>query len=118
MKKMTTIFGMVLSFTLLLSSCGGSSSESTSAEDEEVAEGSSSDCEQFISDYEDFADSYIEVMEKVQADPTDESVLQEYTEMMNKATEIQASTATCDDEESIERINEISARITNAAAGM
>jgi hypothetical protein len=102
MKKMTTIFGMVLSFSLLLSSCGGSNSE----------------CEQFISDYEDFADSYIAVMEKVQADPTDESVLQEYTEMMNKATEIQASTATCDDEESIERINEISARITDAAAGM
>jgi len=102
MKKMTTIFGMVLSFSLLLSSCGGSNSE----------------CEQFISDYEDFADSYIAVMEKVQADPTDESVLKEYTEMMNKATEIQASTATCDDEESIERINEISARITDAAAGM
>lgn len=94
---------MVLSFSLLLSSCGGSNSE----------------CEQFISDYEDFADSYIAVMEKIQADPTDESVLQEYTEMMNKGTEIQARTSTnCDDEESIERINEISARIKDAAEGI
>ncbi|MFM7629536.1 MAG: DUF6591 domain-containing protein [Algoriphagus sp.] len=100
---MTTIFGIVLSFSLLLSSCGGSNSE----------------CEQFISDYEDFADSYIAVMEKIQADPTDESVLQEYTEMMNKGTEIQARTSTnCDDEESIERINEISARIKDAAEGI
>ncbi|MEY2705190.1 MAG: hypothetical protein RL407_1252 [Bacteroidota bacterium] len=115
---MTTIFGVVLSFSLLLSSCGGSSSESTSAEDGEVAEGSSSDCDQFISDYEDFADAYIVVLEKMKADPTDASVMTEYTEMMSKLTELQTGGQGCTDPEDIQKISEIAMKISTAASGM
>jgi hypothetical protein len=125
MKKITTIFGLILSISLILTSCGGSSTESTdSAESTETESGevaeeeSSSDCEQFLEDYEAFADSYIEVLEKMKADPTDASLMSEYTEMMNQTIEMQNGAANCTDPEFAAKLTEIAVKITNAAAGM
>ena len=122
MKKMTTIFGLILSVSLILTSCGGSSTESTEStetESGEVAEeGSSSDCDQFLKDYEAFADSYIATVEKMKADPTDASVMTEYTSMLSKLTEVQSGGQDCTDPEFVTKLSEIAMKITNAAASM
>ena len=119
MKKLVRVFGLILSISFILSSCGGSSSETTTTETEEVTEeASSSDCDQFLKDYESFADSYIAIVEKMKANPTDMSVMTEYTSMMTKLTEMQSGGQDCTDPEYVTKMSEIAMKITNAAAAM
>jgi hypothetical protein len=128
MKKMTTIFGLILSVSLILTSCGGSSTESTEGtegtegtetESGEVAEeGSSSDCDQFLADYETFVDSYISMAKKIQEDPTDMSAMTEYTSMMSKLTEMQSQGADCNDAEVALKMTELNLKIAQAASSM
>lgn len=117
MKKIVKVFGLIVSASLILTSCGGSSSESETSENQEVAEDESNgDCDQFLEDYEDFADSYIDVLEKMQEDPTDASALSEYTSSMSKLSEIQASAQDCSgDPEFASKMAEITMKISNAA---
>ncbi len=117
MKKIVTVFGLILSISFILTSCGGSNSETTTTESGEVTEeGSSSDCDQFLRDYEAFADSYIQVVEKMKADPTDASVLTEYTSMMSKLSEIQSSAQDCSgDQEFASKMAEITMKISSAS---
>jgi len=49
--------------------------------------GTSSDWREFLKDYEEFVDAYIQVFKKYMKNPLDFSILNEYTDMMNKADE-------------------------------
>ena len=55
------------------------------------------DCDQFIKDYESFINSYIKLFKKYKANPTDPSILTEYTEAAQKAAEMQTNASNCTD---------------------
>ena len=106
--KITTL---TVIFAFLIMSCGDSKTDSEQATDmmestsdevsEELSESmdeassSSSDCEQFCDDYEAFVDDYIEVLKKYKANPSDMSILSEYSSMMSKASSMQNVSADC-----------------------
>ena len=106
--KITTL---TVIFAFLIMSCGDSKTDSEQATDmmestsdevsEELSEtmeeasSSSSDCEQFCDDYEAFVDDYIEVLKKYKANPSDMSILTEYSSMMSKASSMQNASADC-----------------------
>lgn len=84
--------------------------------DEEVS--GSSDCDQFIKDYEAFATSYIKVLKKYKANPTDMTVLGEYTEMAQKAAKMDKEAKDCNDAVYVSKIAAIASKIASAAAGL
>ena len=106
--KITTL---TVIFAFLIMSCGDGKTDSEQATDmmestsdessEELSEtmddasSSSSDCEQFCDDYEAFVDDYIEVLKKYKANPSDMSILTEYSSMMSKASSMQNVSADC-----------------------
>lgn len=121
---MKRIIGIVLSLAFIISSCGGSSSESNVyedqevTEDQEVAEGSTSDCDAFIKEYEELVDVYIQLAEKLKADPSDASIMVEYTKIMNQSMEMQENAPNCTDLEYTEKMAEIAMKMANAVSGM
>ena len=125
MKKIVKIFGLILSASFILSSCGGSSSTEKATENQEVNESEASsenaagsDCDQFLADYEAFVDSYISMAKKIQEDPTDLSAMTEYTSMMSKLTEMQSLGADCNDTEVAQKMIELNLKIAQAASTM
>ncbi len=57
--------------------------------------GDSGDCDEFLDGYESFMDDYISIMKKYKDDPSDASILSEYSSVMSEATEWSAKTADC-----------------------
>jgi len=95
-----------------------SSSSSSSSESNEVSS-SSGDCDEFLEGYEKFMDDYIAILKKYKNDPTDASILSEYTSMMSEATEWSTKTADCAaDPKFAAKFVEIQTKIANAASGM
>ena len=140
-----TIFGTILFATFILSSCGGSSSKESEATTEETAaptteetagttdesstkteESSSttevesteskSDCDEFIKDYEEFVNSYIKIAKKMKANPTDMTIMSEYTEMASKATTMQTKAGDCTDAVYVDKLAKLATKL--ATAGM
>ena len=64
-------------------------SESVTSEEQEAASGAADnmDGRQFLADYEAWANSYIEMIEKYKEDPSNATILSEYTKMMQQAAE-------------------------------
>lgn len=85
-----------------------SSDDTTSIED-------STDCDQFITDYEEFVTDYIKVVKKYKANPSDTSILTEYTELAQKASEMQSQASDCTDPKYASRLLELSNKIAKAA---
>jgi hypothetical protein len=86
------------------------SSEASDASD------ASGDCEQFCSDYEAFADEYVAFIKKYKANPTDPTILSEYSEMVSKAAEMQESSKDCSaDAKVAARISKALSKIAKAA---
>lgn len=76
----------------------------------------SGDCDQFCSDYEAFADEYVALMKKYKANPSDATILSEYSEMISKAADMQESSKDCAaDAKAAARINKAVAKIAKAA---
>jgi len=74
-----------------------------------------SDCDQFIEDYDAFADSYIKMLKKYKDDPSDASILTEYTEVSQKAIEMQTEAANCTDAKYAAKLTQIAAKLAKAA---
>ena len=95
------------------------SSSSSSTEDSESSSSSSTsssvDCDQFITDYSDFADSYVALLKKYKANPSDASILTEYTEAAQKAMEMQKDASSCTDPDYASKLMEIANKIAKAA---
>lgn len=77
--------------------------------------GNSIDCDKFIKDYEAFADSYIKLLKKYKANPTDATILTEYTEAVSKAAELQTNATSCTDAKYATKLMEIASKISKAA---
>ncbi len=73
------------------------------------------DCDQFIKDYSDFADSYIKLLKKYKANPTDTSILTEYSEAAQKAMNLQKDATNCNDPKYAKKLMEIAIKIAQAA---
>ena len=97
MKKLWTLLIAVV-ILLSLTACGSETiptNEDTannnvvSETTDEKNENSSNDAEwkQFLKDYEGWVDNYIEITKKYKANPSDLSILTDYTEMVSELTE-------------------------------
>jgi hypothetical protein len=76
----------------------------------------SGDCEQFCSDYEAFADEYVTFMKKYKSNPSDMTILSEYSEMMTKVAEMEESSKDCSaDIKVASRISKALSKIARAA---
>jgi hypothetical protein len=144
MKNKMTIFGTILFAAFILSSCGGSSSTESEATTEEAATTteeatgtsdesastteesastteaesteSQSDCDEFIKDYEEFVNSYISIAKKMKANPSDMSIMSEYTEMASKAATMQTKAGDCSDAKYVDKLAKLATKL--ATAGM
>jgi len=116
MKKNITLFSSMILSLMILASCGSSNSESSSSEEtpppgieapassvespaEEPAESTEStpaaseekesgnDCEAFLKEYEEWVDEYIVVAKKIKSNPSDMSVMSDYTRMMSELSD-------------------------------
>ncbi len=130
MKKAMTIFGAILFASTIFTSCGGCAKTETetktetiiikevpapsTAEPAEVVPPAGVDCDQFIKDYSSFADSYIKLVKKRRANPSDPSILIEYTDAAAKAMVMQKDAKACTDPEHAAEILEIANRIAKA----
>jgi hypothetical protein len=98
-----------------------SENSSTGTSNSESGEASSStgDCDEFLEGYEKFMNQYIAVLKKYKNDPTDTSILSEYTSIMTEATEWSAKTKDCaTDPKFAAKFTSIQMKIANAASGM
>ena len=73
------------------------------------------DCDKFIKDYEVFVDSYIKILKKYKNNPTDASVMTEYTDIIQKATAMQTNAATCTDAKYTTKLMELATKMSKAA---
>lgn len=97
------------------SNSGSESSESESSSDSKSAE----NCEEFLDGYEKFMDDYIAIIKKMKNNPTDQTILTEYTSMMTEAAEWSTKTADCAaDAKFAAKFAAIQVRIANAASNL
>ncbi len=132
MRKLLTIMGAVLFASTIFTSCGGCSKTEKETKTETIiikevpvstpevtkpvedVPPAGVDCDQFIKDYSAFADSYIKLVKKRRANPTDPSILIEYTDAAAKALVMQKDAKACTDAEHAAKIMEIANRIAKA----
>jgi hypothetical protein len=136
MKKSITILGIMLFVSVIFTGCGGKDSpesaeqavtteetapkqeETTTSEapsEEKVSE-SKSDCDEFIKDYEEFVNDYISIIKKMKANPTDMTIMGEYTDMATKAASMQSDAKNCTDPKYASQIAKLGMKMANAAA--
>ena len=125
-----TFFGAFVFALAVLTSCGESAKKENKAGEtkttKEVREKESSaaeattagDCGQFVKEYEEFVDNYIDIFKKYTANPTDTDLAKKYTEVATKLGEMQEKAVKCTDKKYLEKIQEINTKIANAATGM
>ncbi|MFM7301219.1 MAG: DUF6591 domain-containing protein [Crocinitomicaceae bacterium] len=95
---------------------GTTSDDNGSTSDDNSTSNTAGDCEQFCSDYEAFANDYVSIMEKYKANPADPSILQEYSEMATKASDMQSSASKCTADPAVAaRITKVLEKIAKAA---
>lgn len=80
---------------------------------------SSGNCDEFLNGYEEYMDQYIAILKRQKANPTDMSILSEYTTMAAKAGEWTTKTKDCaTDPKFATKYTEIAAKMANAMSGM
>jgi hypothetical protein len=89
----------------------------TSSEAEINGASSSADvnCDQFIKDYEAFANSYVILMKKYKANPSDTSIMSEYSQAAQKALDMQKNASLCSNPEYASKLIEIANKIAKAS---
>lgn len=73
------------------------------------------DCAQFLKDYEKFANSYIKIIKKYKLNPTDPTILSEYTTAASKAIKMQTEASNCTDSKYASKLAQIASKIAMAA---
>ena len=79
-----------------------------------TASAEGSDCEEFYSYYEAFTNDYLDFIKKYKANPSDPTMISEYTDMATKAAEIQDDMAICTDPSYAPKFKKLSAKIAHA----
>ena len=111
MKKLIYLL-VIFSFAGVYS-CGNSGKEKQKASEEEVA--GSTPCDEFLAEYEEWADEYYRAIEDYMNNPSDEEIADRYMELIQQAMEWSTkwiTLADCADDEKYEkRFEEISREI-------
>ena len=76
---------------------------------------SSADCDKFMKDYEAFVTSYIKLIKKYKANPADATILNEYTEAVEKAGEMENNISPCSDTKYAAKLLELQNKLAKAA---
>lgn len=77
---------------------------------------SGGDCEKFLKDYEAFVNSYVAFMKKYKANPTDMTLLANYSKMLEKAGKMEDRAKDCnDDPKFAARLAKIATKMAAAA---
>lgn len=101
MKKIL-VLGLVLIMVLSLAACGDDGAAVTpdgvGGSDTTTNTTAEAEWKKFLKDYENWVDDYIALLAKYQADPTDTSILSDYTEMAAELTEWTGKTEEVADE--------------------
>jgi hypothetical protein len=91
---------------------------STGSDDASSESSFSGDCDQFISDYESFVNDYVSLMKKYKANPTDASLLSEYSSMVSKAADMQKNATSCTDPKYAAKLAKLAAKVAEASSGL
>lgn len=75
---------------------------------------SSTDCNKFMKNYEAFINSYINLIKKYKANPTDATILSEYTEALEKVSVMGDKVALCTDTKYAVKLLELQNKLTKA----
>ncbi|MCO5269067.1 MAG: hypothetical protein M9897_09255 [Brumimicrobium sp.] len=89
-------------------------------EEEKLSSSSGSDCDEFLKGYEKFMDKYIAIVKKQKNNPTDMSIMSEYSSMMSEASEwADKITDDCaNNPDFMAKYTKIQMKIANAASGI
>lgn len=88
-------------------------------EDSESELSGSGDCDEFLAGYEEFMDEYITILENYQNDPSDASLVADYTRMMNEASKWASRAPDCSSDPTFAaKLTAIQMKISNAASGI
>lgn len=99
----------------------GEESEGTGEESEETdgtEEEASSECDDFIADYENFVDNYVAIVKKMKSNPSDLTIMSEYTSMASNLATMQSDASDCTDSKYASLLLKLNAKLASAAAGM
>jgi len=83
---------------------------------EEVAK--NDDCDEFLKGYEKFMDKYIAIIKKQKANPTDMSIMSEYSSLMTEASEWTTKIPDCTDAKFSTKLQKIQTKMAKAISGM
>lgn len=70
-------------------------SDSSSSSESNDLSSSSGDCDEFLEGYEEFMDNYVAILKKYKNNPSDMSILSDYTSLTSEAQEWATKTAEC-----------------------
>jgi len=88
-------------------------------ENENLSQNSKSDCMEFLEDYEKFMEEYIVFIKKYLKNPTDATLISDYTKMLQQASEwTEVDNECANDPAFIGKYTEIQMKIANAASEM
>ena len=125
MKKIITVFVSISFVSFLMISCSGSSSkevvpnnkeEVSSSVVEEKSSDGNGDCDKFIKDYEEFVNNYIVVLKKFKENPSDMTIITQYSEMAAKAANMETDAKDCTDPKYITKVSELVTRLSKAVS--
>jgi hypothetical protein len=117
MKRMSFVLN-ILAILLFTIGCGDSKSGDAKTPEGAAAGGgatTSSPCDAFLTEYEQFADSYITFMQEAKANPTDMSVLTKSADMLKQAADMATRAKDCEGDASIlPRLQKIQEKLQSA----
>jgi hypothetical protein len=100
------------------SSSSGAGMGGNANSDEANAGASAVDCDQFYADYEAFVDSYIKLLKKYKANPSDATIVAEYSEAASRAASLETDASGCADSKYAGKIIALQQKLAKAATGL
>jgi hypothetical protein len=106
----------ILSMVFFTMSCGDSKSGEAKAPETGAAGGTtSSPCDAFMTEYEQFADSYVALLQEAKSNPTDMSVLTKSADMLKQAADMANRAKDCEGDASmLPRLQKVQEKLQNA----
>lgn len=75
-------------------------------------------CDQFLTEYENWTNRYLETIRQYKQNPTDMSLVQKFTDMANETAQWSERAPQCTEQRHLDRIEAITQRLTEAATLM
>ena len=114
MKRLGFLF-TIISMVFLTLSCGDSKTGDAKTPEAGSTGTTSSPCDAFMTEYEQFADSYVALLQEAKSNPTDMSVLTKSADMLKQAGDMANRAKDCEGDASmLPRLQKIQQKLQNA----